>query len=264
MFGQRAVQERSERAGEDLREVVGVLVHERAADHRIAAPRVAELACQVDGRPAGRTRGRGGWIRSEPARVRAGAFERALVSHPATDAVLGCDGLRGRVADDDHVPVGQLGEARDVARQTGGVRALAGRGHDELLGLAGDEDRPDLRVVVQPRHDVGVPLRAALIERRPGARGRRREHAQRHRGVLHSPVASPGDDRERRAHVLRMAVADQRDGRAWVGRAECARRELLGDLVGTAREVGIEEGLIGGGRDQSGQPGVQAATFGVA
>ena len=39
-----AVQERAERAREHLRQVVGVLVHERAADHGVAAARVAELA----------------------------------------------------------------------------------------------------------------------------------------------------------------------------------------------------------------------------
>ena len=39
-----AIHERAERAREHLRQVVGVLVHERAADHRVAPARVAELA----------------------------------------------------------------------------------------------------------------------------------------------------------------------------------------------------------------------------
>ena len=206
-----------ERAREHLRQVVGVLVHERAADHRVTAARVAELRREVDHVRAGLARGRDGGVGAQrvPAWDRARPGERPVVRHPAAHAVLGPDVLRRGVADDDDRRHGarQRRPAPLVALAPRLEARLARRGPDELAPLAGREDRVDLRVRAQPREHVRVPLAARLVERRAGAGRRRREHAQRPGDVEHAPAAPLGQHRQRRAPVLGVAVADQRDGR---------------------------------------------------
>ena len=238
---------------------MSVLVHERASDDRVAEPRAAHQAREVDdphpSRAQARRRGDRRIVgQNAVARHRAGEPGAPAAGDRALDAVGGvAPAVRG-IADHDDVPHG----ARQRLPGAHVAADLVGRG-DERVGVLRDEDGADGRVLRQPPRHLAIPSSAVGAGRlgKLGARGRQRTARARDRQPV--PALALGDGLDGGPPVLGVAVADQRERPDGGLDAEATRGHQSDPLQRPARRVGLDGRVERARDDRQPEPRVVAA-----